>query len=60
MSLITNIYVFTLDEVVKAAADLEKQHVICILDICLLDKDKVEVFLNKIYKITAVDITNPS
>ncbi|XP_062998112.1 RPA-related protein RADX [Elgaria multicarinata webbii] len=46
------------DEVVKAAADLEKQHVICILDICSLGEDKVEVFLNKVYKITEVDVAN--
>ncbi|XP_053130289.1 RPA-related protein RADX isoform X2 [Hemicordylus capensis] len=46
------------DEVVKAAADLEKQHVICILDVCSLGEDKVEVFLNKVYKITEVDVTN--
>ncbi|XP_044283195.1 RPA-related protein RADX [Varanus komodoensis] len=46
------------DEVVKAAADLEKQHVICILDICSLGEDKVEVFLNKIYKITEVDVAS--
>ncbi|XP_048370720.1 RPA-related protein RADX isoform X2 [Sphaerodactylus townsendi] len=39
------------DEVVKAAADLEKQHVICILDVCSLSEDKVEVFLNKVHKI---------
>ncbi|KAL8180859.1 UNVERIFIED_CONTAM: hypothetical protein K2H54_037768 [Gekko kuhli] len=44
------------DEVVKAAADLEKQHVICILDICSLTEDKVEVFLNKVYKITEADV----
>ncbi|XP_042335213.1 RPA-related protein RADX isoform X2 [Sceloporus undulatus] len=46
------------DEVVKAAADLEKQHVICILDICSLGENKVEVFLNKVYKITDADIAH--
>ncbi|XP_054851699.1 RPA-related protein RADX [Eublepharis macularius] len=46
------------DEVVKAAADLEKQHVICILDVCSLSEDKAEVFLNKVYKITDADVTN--
>ncbi|KAJ7310459.1 hypothetical protein JRQ81_007378 [Phrynocephalus forsythii] len=46
------------DEVVKAAANLEKQHVICILDICCLGKDKNEVFLNKVYKITEADVIN--
>ncbi|KAH0630845.1 hypothetical protein JD844_004144 [Phrynosoma platyrhinos] len=46
------------DKVVKAAADLEKQHIICILDICSLGENKVEVFLNKVYKITEDDIAN--
>ncbi|NXP22011.1 RADX protein, partial [Scytalopus superciliaris] len=38
------------DEIVKAAKDLDGKHVICILDICHLGDDKVEVFLCKIYK----------
>ncbi|XP_033920014.1 RPA-related protein RADX [Melopsittacus undulatus] len=38
------------DEIVKAAMDLDGKHVVCILDICHLGGDKVEVFLNKIYK----------
>nr|XP_056715560.1 RPA-related protein RADX [Euleptes europaea] len=46
------------DEVVKAAADLEKQRVVCILDVCSLSEDEVEVFLNKVYKVTEADITN--
>uniref|UniRef100_A0A7M4EED1 RPA1 related single stranded DNA binding protein, X-linked n=1 Tax=Crocodylus porosus TaxID=8502 RepID=A0A7M4EED1_CROPO len=47
------------DEIVKAAADLDKQHVICILDICHLGEDKVEVFLSKIYKITEPGVVTP-
>ncbi|NXD64217.1 RADX protein, partial [Eolophus roseicapillus] len=38
------------DEIVKAAMDLDGKHVVCILDICHLGDDKVEVFLSKIYK----------
>uniref|UniRef100_A0A8C9NU95 RPA1 related single stranded DNA binding protein, X-linked n=1 Tax=Serinus canaria TaxID=9135 RepID=A0A8C9NU95_SERCA len=38
------------DEIVKAAKELDGKHVICILDMCHLGDDKVEVFLNKIYK----------
>ncbi|NXG22784.1 RADX protein, partial [Grallaria varia] len=38
------------DEIVKAAKDLDGKHVVCILDICHLGDDKVEVFLSKIYK----------
>ncbi|XP_029463434.1 LOW QUALITY PROTEIN: RPA-related protein RADX [Rhinatrema bivittatum] len=37
-------------EVVKAASDLDRLHVICILDICHLGGDNVEIFLNRIYK----------
>lgn len=47
----------TPDEVIKAAADLEK-HVICILDVCCLGEDKVEVFLIKVYETTEADATN--
>uniref|UniRef100_A0A8C3I6R4 RPA1 related single stranded DNA binding protein, X-linked n=1 Tax=Chrysemys picta bellii TaxID=8478 RepID=A0A8C3I6R4_CHRPI len=46
------------DEIVKAAVDLDRQHVICILDICRLEEDKVEVFLNKIYKIMETAVVN--
>ncbi|XP_074864010.1 RPA-related protein RADX isoform X2 [Carettochelys insculpta] len=46
------------NETVKAAVDLDRQHVICILDICRLSEDKVEVFLNKIYKIMETDVVN--
>ncbi|XP_074457918.1 RPA-related protein RADX isoform X2 [Larus michahellis] len=38
------------NEIVKAAMDLDGKHVVCILDICHLGDDKVEVFLSKIYK----------
>uniref|UniRef100_A0A8C8R6M9 RPA1 related single stranded DNA binding protein, X-linked n=1 Tax=Pelusios castaneus TaxID=367368 RepID=A0A8C8R6M9_9SAUR len=47
------------NETLKAAVDLDRQHVICILDICYLGEDKVEVFLNKIYKIMETDVVNP-
>ncbi|XP_075619602.1 RPA-related protein RADX isoform X1 [Balearica regulorum gibbericeps] len=38
------------NEIVKAAMDLDGKHVVCILDMCHLGDDKVEVFLSKIYK----------
>ncbi|NXU39166.1 RADX protein, partial [Drymodes brunneopygia] len=38
------------DEIVKAVKELDGKHVICILDICHLGDDKVEVFLSKIYQ----------
>ncbi|XP_009995514.1 PREDICTED: uncharacterized protein CXorf57 homolog [Chaetura pelagica] len=43
-------------EIVKAAMELDGKHVICILDICHLGDDKVEVFLSKIYKTAEPDV----
>uniref|UniRef100_A0A6I8PHL4 RPA1 related single stranded DNA binding protein, X-linked n=1 Tax=Ornithorhynchus anatinus TaxID=9258 RepID=A0A6I8PHL4_ORNAN len=37
-------------EIIKAATDLDRVHIVCILDICHLGEDRVEVFLNKIYR----------
>ncbi|NXN95286.1 RADX protein, partial [Rhinopomastus cyanomelas] len=38
------------NEIVKAAMDLDSKHVVCILDLCHLGDNKVEVFLSKIYR----------
>uniref|UniRef100_A0A669QP42 RPA1 related single stranded DNA binding protein, X-linked n=1 Tax=Phasianus colchicus TaxID=9054 RepID=A0A669QP42_PHACC len=47
------------DEIVKAAMDLDSKHVVCILDVCHLGDDKVEVFLSKIYKTVEADVPDP-
>ncbi|XP_068008272.1 RPA-related protein RADX [Melanerpes formicivorus] len=47
------------DEIVKAAMDLDGKHVVCILDVCHLGEDKVEVFLSKIYKTVEPDVMDP-
>ncbi|KAM6322880.1 RPA-related protein RADX [Podargus strigoides] len=47
------------NEVVKAATDLDGKHVVCILDICHLGDDKVEVFLSKIYKTVEPGVLDP-
>ncbi|KFV00317.1 Uncharacterized protein CXorf57, partial [Tauraco erythrolophus] len=47
------------NEIVKAAMDLDGKHVVCILDICHLGDDKVEVFLSKIYKTVEPDVLDP-
>ncbi|KFV48851.1 Uncharacterized protein CXorf57, partial [Gavia stellata] len=47
------------NEVVKAAMDLDGKHVVCILDICHLGDDKVEVFLSKIYKTVEPGVLDP-
>uniref|UniRef100_A0A803YEH3 RPA1 related single stranded DNA binding protein, X-linked n=1 Tax=Meleagris gallopavo TaxID=9103 RepID=A0A803YEH3_MELGA len=46
-------------ETVKAAMDLDGKHVVCILDVCHLGDDKVEVFLSKIYKTVEADVPDP-
>uniref|UniRef100_A0A8C2U9B7 RPA1 related single stranded DNA binding protein, X-linked n=2 Tax=Coturnix japonica TaxID=93934 RepID=A0A8C2U9B7_COTJA len=47
------------NEIVKAAMDLDGRHVVCILDVCHLGDDKVEVFLSKIYKTVEADVPDP-
>ncbi|OXB71430.1 UNVERIFIED_CONTAM: hypothetical protein H355_010473 [Colinus virginianus] len=47
------------NEIVKAAMDLDGKHVVCILDICHLGDDKVEVFLSKIYRTLEADVPDP-
>lgn len=39
--------------------DLDGKHVVCILDVCHLGDDKVEVFLSKIYKTVEADVPDP-
>uniref|UniRef100_A0A8C0B880 RPA1 related single stranded DNA binding protein, X-linked n=1 Tax=Buteo japonicus TaxID=224669 RepID=A0A8C0B880_9AVES len=47
------------NEIVEAAMDLDGKHVVCILDICHLGDDKVEVFLSKIYKTMEPGVLDP-
>ncbi|XP_055419973.1 RPA-related protein RADX isoform X4 [Bubalus kerabau] len=37
-------------DIVKAVSKMDREHVICILDICSLGNNKAEVYLHKIYK----------
>ncbi|XP_009945285.1 PREDICTED: uncharacterized protein CXorf57 homolog, partial [Leptosomus discolor] len=46
-------------EIIKAAMDLDGKHVVCILDICHLGDDKVEVFLSKIYQTVEPGVLDP-
>ncbi|XP_019569422.1 RPA-related protein RADX [Rhinolophus sinicus] len=36
-------------DIIKAVTELDRMHVVCILDICNLGNNKVEVYLHKIY-----------
>lgn len=44
-------FVFT-DEVLATASELEDTHVVCILDLCHLGVDKVELLISKVYRVT--------
>lgn len=39
-----------LGDIIRAVTELDRVHVICILDICNLGNNKVEVYLHKIYR----------
>lgn len=40
------------EEVLATASELEDTHVVCILDLCHLGADKVEVLINKVHRVT--------
>ncbi|XP_042354548.1 RPA-related protein RADX [Plectropomus leopardus] len=42
------------EEVLATAGELEDTHVVCILDLCHLGGDKVEVLMSKMYRVTEV------
>ncbi|POI30543.1 hypothetical protein CIB84_005707, partial [Bambusicola thoracicus] len=47
------------NEIREAAKDLDGKHVVCILDVCHLGDDKVEVLLSKIYETVEADVPDP-
>ncbi|XP_059207904.1 RPA-related protein RADX [Centropristis striata] len=44
------------EEVLATAGELEDTHVVCILDLCHLGGEKVEVLINKVYRVTEVSL----
>lgn len=42
------------EEIIATSGDLDGTHVVCILDLCHLGGDKVEVVLNKLYTVTEI------
>ncbi|KAM7397758.1 hypothetical protein PAMA_005877 [Pampus argenteus] len=44
------------EEILETAGELEDTHVVCILDLCHLGGDKVEVLINKVYRVTEVSL----
>lgn len=44
------------EEILATAGELEDLHVVCVLDLCHLRGDHVEVLINKVYKVTEVSL----
>ncbi|KAL3042502.1 hypothetical protein OYC64_020435 [Pagothenia borchgrevinki] len=42
------------EEVLGSAGELEDMHLVCILDLCHLGGDRVEVLISKVYRVTEV------
>lgn len=47
---------FPAEEILATASELEDTHVVCILDLCHLGGDKVEVMISKVYRLTEVSL----
>uniref|UniRef100_A0A8C3AIS7 RPA1 related single stranded DNA binding protein n=1 Tax=Cyclopterus lumpus TaxID=8103 RepID=A0A8C3AIS7_CYCLU len=43
-------------EVLATAPELEDTHVVCVLDLCHLGGDEMEVLINKVYRVTEVSL----
>uniref|UniRef100_A0A8C3AGN4 RPA1 related single stranded DNA binding protein n=1 Tax=Cyclopterus lumpus TaxID=8103 RepID=A0A8C3AGN4_CYCLU len=44
------------EEVLATAPELEDTHVVCVLDLCHLGGDEMEVLINKVYRVTEVSL----
>ncbi|TNN79221.1 putative protein CXorf57 [Liparis tanakae] len=44
------------EEVVATAAELEDAHVVCVLDLCHLGGDEMEVLISKVYRVTEASL----
>ncbi|XP_067463817.1 RPA-related protein RADX isoform X1 [Thunnus thynnus] len=44
------------EEILVTASELEDTHVVCILDLCHLGGDEVEILINKVYRVTEVSL----
>ncbi|XP_068456814.1 RPA-related protein RADX [Clinocottus analis] len=44
------------EEVLATATELEDKHVVCVLDLCHLGGDEMEVLINKVYRVTEVSL----
>uniref|UniRef100_UPI003AAD73EB RPA-related protein RADX n=1 Tax=Centroberyx gerrardi TaxID=166262 RepID=UPI003AAD73EB len=44
------------EEILVTAKELEDTHVVCVLDLCHLGGDEVEVLINKVYRVTDLSV----
>uniref|UniRef100_A0A3Q1CQH5 RPA1 related single stranded DNA binding protein n=1 Tax=Amphiprion ocellaris TaxID=80972 RepID=A0A3Q1CQH5_AMPOC len=44
------------EEILVTASELEDTHVVCIVDLCHLGGDEVEILINKVYRVTEVSL----
>ncbi|KAM6907551.1 RPA-related protein RADX [Xenentodon cancila] len=44
------------EQILASASELEDMHVVCILDLCHLGDDKVEILVNKVYRVTEASL----
>lgn len=44
------------EEILATASELEDLHVVCVLDLCHLGGDDVEVLINKLYRVTDISL----
>lgn len=44
------------EDILETACELEDMHVVCILDLCHLGGDKVEVVISKVYRVTDEEV----
>lgn len=44
------------EEILETAGELEGLHVVCVLDLCHLGGDQVEVLVNKVYRVTEISL----
>ncbi|KAK2828450.1 hypothetical protein Q5P01_019484 [Channa striata] len=44
------------EEILATASELEDTHVVCLLELCHLGGDKVEVLINKVYRVTEASL----
>lgn len=50
------LFYLSAEEVLATASELEDTHVVCVLDLCHLGGDDVEILVSKVYRVTEVSL----